>query len=279
MPTSDSESFKKALPAFTKQVRNELADGLDDFREKVRKAIEERWRLARQNAPKNALRVEINRVHIRFTCYRGHAAKVGDGFLSAFKTIVKPFCGIISNENRRVLFAMLSDQYKGIVRNEASSLRRIAASMGRSDLTQAMILPMQGVYYSGLSKYNSRLDLEIEKHNLEVGTSRSKQQMENMAEGGDNTEEIERTVDETPRMEDLTRQGNLFAFREARSYKKRKQTPPFDTIAETTMKKYFEGVIPRETGKRHRNGQMELTKEWKKKRESIRGTLRNKFKN
>lgn len=77
---------------------------------------------------------------------------------------------------------------------------------------------------------------------------------------------------------EATKAANKEAHRIARGYRKNKKPIPYGEIAEEMMKKFFQTEIPRETGKQHRNGEKELTKEWRDKRDSIRGTLRNKMK-
>lgn len=76
-----------------------------------------------------------------------------------------------------------------------------------------------------------------------------------------------------------TRAANAEAYQLASNYRKEKQSIPFAPIAEQVMKSHFTGLIQRETGNTTRNGEVELTKEWKDKRESIRGTLRDKIRN
>ena len=78
---------------------------------------------------------------------------------------------------------------------------------------------------------------------------------------------------------EATSSANKEAFRIANGYKRKKKPIPYFSIAEQMMVKYFKDLIQRETGKRMKNRQMELMKEWKDKREAIRVTLRQKFKN
>jgi hypothetical protein len=85
-------------------------------------------------------------------------------------------------------------------------------------------------------------------------------------------------TDKVLSMEELTRKANQFAWKKAQQYKKETERIPYDAIAEEAMREYFAEVISRETGKVHRNGDKELTNEWKRKREAIRGTLRDKLK-
>jgi hypothetical protein len=74
-----------------------------------------------------------------------------------------------------------------------------------------------------------------------------------------------------------TKAANAEAYQIAREYRNRKEDIPYGSIAERVMKNHFISLIKRETGVKSRNGQLELTKEWKTKREAIRGTLRDKF--
>lgn len=77
---------------------------------------------------------------------------------------------------------------------------------------------------------------------------------------------------------EATRAANIEAYRLASDYRKEGKAIPYGTIAEQVMKNHFGEVIQRESGNKNRNRIPELTKEWKDKRESIRVTLRNKFK-
>lgn len=80
------------------------------------------------------------------------------------------------------------------------------------------------------------------------------------------------------KFEEATTSANKEALKIAAGYRKKGTPIPYFSIAEQMMMKYFKDLILRETGKRMRNNQMELTKAWKDKREAIRGTLREKFK-
>jgi len=89
---------------------------------------------------------------------------------------------------------------------------------------------------------------------------------------------VRQEVDKTTQVKELTRAAHKFALKEGQPYKRKGQKIPYDAIAEKTMGNFFTGVIARETGKQHANGHMELTEEWKKKRDSVRNTLRGKLK-
>lgn len=73
-----------------------------------------------------------------------------------------------------------------------------------------------------------------------------------------------------------THQANREAYRLARKYEYTKI--PFAEIANKMMAKYFRNLLQQYTGATTRSGVKILTDEWKRKRESIRGTLRNKMK-
>lgn len=88
---------------------------------------------------------------------------------------------------------------------------------------------------------------------------------------------INNTDQERDDLIEPTRAANIEAYRIATDYYDKGEQIPFFKIAEEVMSHHFIDLIKRETGAKMRNGEMELTKEWKNKREAIRGTLRQKF--
>ncbi|MGA2622806.1 MAG: hypothetical protein ABSF91_03055 [Bacteroidota bacterium] len=177
---SADDLFNNALPTFTKQIRNNLKDGWGEFRADLDLEMKEKWALAQAKALRmGAAAVDIDRVVLRYPLYRKHGEKIGEDFLLAFTNILKPHCRDISEKCKAILFVALSDLYKGIVEREIMNLKQLAASMGRINQSQSMILPMQSIYYSALSKYQNRLEVEIGKHNLEVKAGEIKRKEEN----------------------------------------------------------------------------------------------------
>jgi hypothetical protein len=181
---SDDDRFNNALPAFTKLVRNLFSDRDEDLRRRIAQVITSKLRVGEIGDP----------IFPRYALYREHALGIGDDFLSAFDRIIKPYCGVISNSSKMNLVKILAGQYRYATAQEASHLRELAASVGRSDDLEGMIRPAESIYGSANTKYKSRLDAQIEKHNLEVGVKKgeSEQKLTETQEGERTTPERKR---------------------------------------------------------------------------------------
>jgi hypothetical protein len=159
MPIKGDPSFHNALPAFTKELENLFRERTEELSGRIAEVITAKARLGKISDP----------IFPRYALYREHAPKIGEDFLDAFRNIIKPHCGVISDESRPMLYKLFSDRYRNIISQTESALKRLALSLGRkeSDL-ESILAPARGIYTSSLSKYHNRLEAEILKHNLEV---------------------------------------------------------------------------------------------------------------
>lgn len=162
-PPSADELFNNALPAFRKELRNLLDDSSTELRRRINEVITAKARLGKTDNP----------IHPRYPLYQEHATRMGEDFLSAFNNIIRRSCGVISNSSKRVLVRLLSEQYVAVINQRKRGLQRLAASLGRENQSEAIFGPARGIYSSSMTTCYNRLDAEIEKHNLEVGTRRT----------------------------------------------------------------------------------------------------------
>jgi hypothetical protein len=95
---------------------------------------------------------------------------MGDDFIAAFHSLIRPFVGPITDSSKRELRTILGVQFQSVMKNRREELARIAASINRSEKLKSMILPMEQIYISSHTKYWDMMEVEIGKHNLQTET-------------------------------------------------------------------------------------------------------------
>jgi hypothetical protein len=156
---SADDLFNRALPAFTKELRNLFDDRERQLRTKIAKIKMTDAQLVDKT---------VNPIQPRYALYEEDATKIGEDFLSAFNRIVRPFCSLISDSSKKVLINLLSEQYKAVINQTERGLQWLLISLGRQEQFQEIFRPARRIYRYSSPIYFNRLDAEIEKHNLEV---------------------------------------------------------------------------------------------------------------
>jgi hypothetical protein len=157
-PSADA-LFNNALPAFKKELQNRFNDRSEELRDKTAKIIMTESRKDQISDP----------IYPMYALYKEHAQKIGEDFLSVFDSIIRPFCGIISDYSKVVLTLLFLQRYQNAITRTENGLRRLALSLGRQKDFFSILAPARGIYGRYQSKYHNRLDAEILKHNLEMG--------------------------------------------------------------------------------------------------------------
>lgn len=106
----------------------------------------------------------------RFHPYREHSEQMGEDYLRAFATVIKPNCDIITESCKNVLIDHLRNQYIKAATTMQNWVGSLYASLGINDEAQLRIGRERAlhIYDTSHLKYERKLDVEISKHNLEI---------------------------------------------------------------------------------------------------------------
>jgi hypothetical protein len=103
---------------------------------------------------------------LRQKIYQESVEKLGDDFFAALSSIVLPHCEDINDQQIELLQHELQIAINAKLQQAKSGLHRFAASLGRPDDANSMIIPLEGQYQTIALKFRERLFSIIKQANL-----------------------------------------------------------------------------------------------------------------
>ncbi len=196
MNSNNEDYFAQALEIFKKQSLNQSRESYEKLSKKNGENLWEREEECRKITEKTGHQTYFDRIPVIIQGYRFHAELIGEDFLSSYLEIINPNCGIITDSQKGELLKLLASRFEVAGNRGSDNMKALYASEGRQPVGDGTYI--KNIYMSMHGKIQSRLIVEIMKHNLGAGKKET-QKLKDVSEVFDPQPMIEEVSERTTR--------------------------------------------------------------------------------